>query len=191
MSSLFNSHISEMHNVCCLPSIFYMYRRSVSGEKLIAWVMTRWHPIINDSHTLYRSIVFRCQHANFHFLLLGCRQTVLRNQYRKKSARHVKVCWQSHLRNAQRSLLRCKQSFLNQTFRHNQQVAYNILKSMDQLFYKTSTKSVRTCIWKTLSKVYLSKTTRRRQQVAFNIVRSMDWLFSIINILSKRWTLHC
>ena len=151
MSSLFNSHISEMHNVCCLPSIFYMYRRSVSGEKLIAWVMTRWHPIINDSHTLYR---------------LGCRQTVLRNQYRKKSARHVKVCWQSHLRNAQRSLLRCKRNFLNQTFRHNQQVAYNILKSMDQLFYKTSTKHVRTCIWKTLSQVYLSKTTRRRQQVA-------------------------
>ena len=35
-------------------------------------MMTRWHPIINDSHTLYR---------------LGCRQTVLRNQYRKKSAR--------------------------------------------------------------------------------------------------------
>ena len=135
MSNLFNSHISEMHNVCCLPSIFYMYRRSVSDEKWIAWVMTRWHPIINDSHTLYR---------------LGCRQTVLRNQYRKKSARHVKVCWQSHLRNAQRSLLRCKRNFLNQTFRHNQQVAYNILKSMDQLFYKASTKHVRTCIWKNL-----------------------------------------
>ena len=115
---------------------------------------------------IYRSIVFGCQHANFHFLLLGCRQTVVRNQYRKKSVRHVKVVRQSHLGNAQRLLLRCKQSFLNQTFRHNQQVAYNIVKSMDRLFYKTSTKHVRACIWKTLSKVYLSKTTRRRQQVA-------------------------
>ena len=127
-----------------------------------------------QSHTLQKSIVFGCQHANFHFLLLGCRQTVVRNQYRKKSARHVKVVRQSHLGNAQRSLLRCKQTFLNQTFRHNQQVAYNIVKSMDRLFHKTSTKHVRACIWKTLSKVYLSKTTRRRQQAAFNIVKSMD-----------------